>query len=163
MAKEGQKKTVELKEEKYTMQNPGVRWYIKHSDRCRDRFGMMSREKYISGLLDNVILQPIKIENFDDKSEDKKEVSIDGNKYTLVYKGNRWLIETEDKSKNDEGQFSQEIYIDNLLKDGLDNEINMDDFDKLSNVRDLVSKIESYNRSKELQELVKEVESFLGA
>lgn len=163
MTKEGQKKTIPAGDKKLTLQNPGVRWYIKHSDKCRDRFGMMSREKYISGLLDNVVIQTVKMDDFDTKSEDKKKVSLDGDEFTLLYKGNRWLTQLEDKSKDDEGQFSQEIYIDNLLKNGVEEETTIDDFSKLSKVRDLVSKIENYNRSKDLQELVEEIESFLGA
>ena len=73
MAKEGNKKTVKINGESYTMQNPGVRWYIKHTDKCKDARGNLSNEKYMDGLLEMVVIQDVSMEDFD-KLSDLKEL-----------------------------------------------------------------------------------------
>jgi hypothetical protein len=163
MGKEGSKKTISVGESKYTLQNPGVRWYIKHQDKCRDRYGSTSRKKYIAGLLDNVVINPVKVDDFDVKGQKEKKVTVNGDEYTVEYIGNKAILEIEDNSKDEAGQFSQEVYIDNLMAEALKEDITMDDFEKLSNVQDLIEEIENYNRSKELKEVVKSIETFLGA
>lgn len=163
MGKEGRKKTITVGENKYTLQSPGVRWYVKHQDNCRDRFNSMSNKKYISGLLDMVVINPVKISSFDHKGEKQKKVIVDEKEYTINYIGNKAILEIEDNSKNDAGQFSQEVYIDNLMGETLKEDITMDDFEKLNKVQDLVSEIEKYNRSKDLKEVIKSIERFLGA
>jgi hypothetical protein len=163
MGKEGNKKTISVGDNKYTLQNPGVRWYIKHQDKCRDRYGSTSKKRYIAGLLDNVVINPLKVDDFDVKTEKEKKVTVNGEEYTVKYVGNKAILEIEGNSKDDAGQFSQEVYIDNLMAEFLEEDVTIDDFEKLNNVQDLIEEIENYNRSKELKEVVKSIETFLGA
>ena len=60
-------KVIEINGTKYTLQNPGVRWILRHVDNCTSKDGIMLKEKYIDGLLENVIVDPrVKMEDFDD-------------------------------------------------------------------------------------------------
>lgn len=60
-------KIVTINEKEYTLQHPGVRWYAQHVDRCTGKNGL-STERYMDGLLKNVVVQPqgLKLEDFDD-------------------------------------------------------------------------------------------------
>ena len=62
---EGDKKTVKVGGEKYTLQNPGVRWYIKHTDQCKGTQGNLSNEKYMDGLLEMVVIQDVDMDDFE--------------------------------------------------------------------------------------------------
>lgn len=64
MTKEAKKKTINISGKNYTLQNPGIRWYIKHADKAKDAQGNLSNEKYIDGLLENVVLEEVKIDDF---------------------------------------------------------------------------------------------------
>ncbi|TDX43703.1 hypothetical protein [Orenia marismortui] len=64
-ATEGKKKTVKVNGKDYTLQHPGIRWFIKHSDSSKDTQGNFSNEKYIDGLLENVVIQQVTMEDFD--------------------------------------------------------------------------------------------------
>jgi hypothetical protein len=109
------------------------------------------------------VINPLKIDDFDVKAEKEKKVTVNGDEYTVKYIGNKEILEIEDTSKDDTGQFSQEVYIDNLMAEALEEDVTMDDFEKLNHVQDLIEEIENYNRSKELKEVVKSIETFLGA
>ena len=63
---EGDKDTVTVAGEKYPLQHPGVRWYIKHTDRCKDANGNLVFEKYIDGLFEMVCTKPVDMDDFDD-------------------------------------------------------------------------------------------------
>lgn len=62
---EGKKKTVKVAGESYTLQNPGVRWYIKHTDQCKDVRGNLSNEKYMDGLIEMVVIQSVTMDDFE--------------------------------------------------------------------------------------------------
>lgn len=62
---EAKKKTVKIGGKDYTFQHPGIRWYIKHADNSKDAMGNLSNEKYIDGLLENVVLQQVTMEDFE--------------------------------------------------------------------------------------------------
>lgn len=63
--KEGDKITVPIGDKKYVIQHPGVRWYIKHTDKATDRRGNPSNEKYIDGLLDMCVIQNVSMDDFE--------------------------------------------------------------------------------------------------
>lgn len=66
MAKKGDKNTVKIKGDEYTFQHPGVRWYIKHTDQCKDQNNNLNQERYIEGLLEMVVIQDVEIDDFDE-------------------------------------------------------------------------------------------------
>lgn len=51
-------RTTIVRGREYKLQHPGVKWYFKHTDRSRDRNGVLQSEDYIQGLLDNVVVSP---------------------------------------------------------------------------------------------------------
>jgi hypothetical protein len=58
-------KKVEINGKEYLLQNPGARWYARHNDSCMTKNGL-STEKYITGLLEHVVIDPVvKFEDFD--------------------------------------------------------------------------------------------------
>lgn len=65
MGIEGKKKTIHIGAKDYTLQHPGIRWYIKHADQAKDVQGNLSNEKYIDGLLENVVIQNVAMEDFE--------------------------------------------------------------------------------------------------
>lgn len=69
MANQGDKGTVKVGGEKYPVQHPGVRWYIQHTDRSKDVQGNLQFEKYIDGLLENVVLKDLDMDDFDGVGE----------------------------------------------------------------------------------------------
>jgi len=66
---EGKKKTIKIGDTDYTLQHPGIRWYIKHADNSKDGMGNLSNEKYIDGLLENVVIQQVTMEDFESITE----------------------------------------------------------------------------------------------
>lgn len=42
----------------YKFQHPGTRWYTRHTDEARTRQGLLSQERYIEGLIENVVVDP---------------------------------------------------------------------------------------------------------
>lgn len=69
MANEVKKKTVHIGGKEYTLQYPGIRWYIKHADQAKDLQGNLSNEKYIDGLLENVVIENITMDDFNSIGE----------------------------------------------------------------------------------------------
>jgi hypothetical protein len=63
---EGNRKTVHIGDKTFMLQNPGVRWYIKHTDQSKDMRGNLQFEKYVDGLLEMVVIQEVTMEAFDD-------------------------------------------------------------------------------------------------
>lgn len=49
--------TIEGRE--FKLQHPGTRWYTRHADESRTRQGLLSQEKYIEGLIENVVVDPV--------------------------------------------------------------------------------------------------------
>lgn len=83
-----------------------------------------------------------------DKQNQIKTITVNGKKHTLVHPGARWYLQTLDKSKNAMGVLMQEKYMQTLLNCCVAPTLTIEDFgDDLS----------------KLYEVVKEIESFLGA
>jgi len=61
---EGDKATVTVDGEKYPLQHPGTRWYIKHTDNCKDRFGNLVNEDYIDGLFEMICTKNVSMDDF---------------------------------------------------------------------------------------------------
>lgn len=58
--------TIKVSGKDYLLQHPGARWYAKHNDNSTMKNGQLSTEKYIDGLLENVVIEPkVKFEDFD--------------------------------------------------------------------------------------------------
>ncbi len=68
------KKVIKIGDKEFSLQQPGVRWYIKHSDECKDGKGNLSYEKYIDGLLEMVVIQDIKMDDFENVKNVRKLV-----------------------------------------------------------------------------------------
>lgn len=62
---------VTVRGKKYKFQHPGAKWYLKHTDKSRDRNGVLQTEAYIQGLLDNVVIDPagLKVDDFESVGE----------------------------------------------------------------------------------------------
>ncbi|MBM7623648.1 hypothetical protein [Sporohalobacter salinus] len=59
-------KQIEINGTKFTLQHPGVRWYINLTDRCRsNQFGVLLKEKYNDELLSHVVVKPDDIKSLD--------------------------------------------------------------------------------------------------
>lgn len=65
MPKEGQKGVAKVSGKEYPLQHPGIRWYLKHTDKCKNQHGVLQSEKYIDGLLENVVISDVKIDDFE--------------------------------------------------------------------------------------------------
>lgn len=48
----------------YQVVHPGARWYFQHRDRCRMANGILSEEKYLDGLLRNVLVGSYSLDDF---------------------------------------------------------------------------------------------------
>lgn len=69
-------KTVPVGGTDYTLQHPGVRWYLQNTDRHKTRGGNMNSEAYIGSLLENVVIEPkVKIDDFESLGDLEKLVS----------------------------------------------------------------------------------------
>ena len=51
-------KEVKVNGNKFVLQHPGARWYIKLQDRITNRFGVQVQEKYLDELLEYVVVKP---------------------------------------------------------------------------------------------------------
>lgn len=62
-------KEITIKGKKYKFQFPGVRWCLKHTDNSTIK-GQLNQEKYIDGLLENVVIEGAKnIDEFESLEE----------------------------------------------------------------------------------------------
>lgn len=57
-AQTADRQTVTVGGREYKLQRPGVKWYFKHTDKSRNRMGVLQSEDYIQGLLENVVVEP---------------------------------------------------------------------------------------------------------
>lgn len=83
--------------------------------------------------------------------EGKNEIKgfeLKDKKYTFVNPGARWYLQTLDRNKNSSGVLMQEKYIDSLLKCCVAPKLTIEDFG---------------DDFQKLYEVVKDIESFLGA
>lgn len=62
---------VTVRGKKYRLQHPGAKWYLRHTDKSRDRNGVIQSLDYIQGLFDNVVIDPagLKTEDFESVGE----------------------------------------------------------------------------------------------
>jgi len=63
--------TVTVNGKMYKLQHPGVRWYMRNTDECRNNAGVLLVERYAQNLLDHVVVDPagLKLDDFESVSE----------------------------------------------------------------------------------------------
>lgn len=60
-------KTVKINDKEFLLQHPGIRWYVRTTDQCKNAAGVMQTEQYVDALLEHVVVDPVvKIDDFDD-------------------------------------------------------------------------------------------------
>lgn len=63
-------KEIKVEENTYILQKPSARWYLRLTDRHRNRHGVMQSEGYISELLETVVVSPkVTIDDFESIKE----------------------------------------------------------------------------------------------
>lgn len=71
-------KKVTINGKEFTLQHPGVRWYVKTTDVCKNHLGVLQNEKYIDAIFENVVVDPVvKMDDFDDDYETMNKLVLE--------------------------------------------------------------------------------------
>jgi len=77
---------------------------------------------------------------------DKKEITIDGQKYVLQRPKVRWTVQHSDRCTDPQGNLIREKYIQGLFDNVVlePSDLSFDDFDSVTEMRNVVDEIESF-------------------
>ncbi|MCF8020865.1 MAG: hypothetical protein K9L62_15915 [Vallitaleaceae bacterium] len=77
---------------------------------------------------------------------DNKKVTVNGTEYHLQHPGVEWIVDHSDKCTNAQGNLVRKKYIQGLLDHVIikPNNLTLNDFDTVSDMRDVVNEVESF-------------------
>jgi len=66
----GDQKTITISGKEYILQKPPARWVFQVTDRATNKFGVLTKEKYIDELIKGVVVNPkVTLDDFEDIGE----------------------------------------------------------------------------------------------